>query len=251
MEHLILHLEAPLISFGGETIDNLGVIRRFPAASMVTGLLANALGWRRTEKTRHQRLQDRLLFASRIDREPWGGVPVKDFQTVQLHAKESGWTTKGFPEGRGGGPQTFKAPHLRYRDYWADMGITIAVRLSPEAEEPGLKDLIHALIHPARPLFIGRQPCLPTAPVFVSSLEGETCLAALLNTPIDQDPEVQGKVSLFWPEGEGVEECPPDRTYRLTDERNWISGLHGGARTVCEGTLSRKVFPRHEVQAHG
>ena len=45
MEHLILRLEAPLMAFGGETIDNLGVVRRFPSASMLTGLLANALGW--------------------------------------------------------------------------------------------------------------------------------------------------------------------------------------------------------------
>ena len=47
--HLILNLESPLMAFGGETIDNYGVIRPFPAASMLTGLLANALGWRRVE----------------------------------------------------------------------------------------------------------------------------------------------------------------------------------------------------------
>ena len=39
--HLILTLEAPLMSFGGITIDHLGVTRDFPAASMLTGLLAN------------------------------------------------------------------------------------------------------------------------------------------------------------------------------------------------------------------
>ena len=32
------------MAFGGETIDNLGVIRPFPAVSMLTGLFANALG---------------------------------------------------------------------------------------------------------------------------------------------------------------------------------------------------------------
>ena len=73
MKHLILALESPLMAFGGETIDNLGVIRWFPSASMLTGLLANALGWRRIERERHQRLQDRLVFAARIDREPADG----------------------------------------------------------------------------------------------------------------------------------------------------------------------------------
>ena len=38
MRHLIMRLESPLMAFGGETIDNLGVIRRFPSASMLTGL---------------------------------------------------------------------------------------------------------------------------------------------------------------------------------------------------------------------
>ena len=69
MRHLILNLESPLMAFGGETIDNYGVTRWFPAASMLTGLFANALGWRRVESDRHQSLQDRLVFASRIDRE--------------------------------------------------------------------------------------------------------------------------------------------------------------------------------------
>ena len=84
MRHLILNLEAPLMAFGGETIDNLGVIRSFPAASMLTGLFANALGWRRVERERHQQLQDRIVFAARIDREPAGGVRMTDFQTVKM-----------------------------------------------------------------------------------------------------------------------------------------------------------------------
>ena len=43
MRHLLLRLEAPMMAFGGETIDNLGVIRWFPSLSMLNGLLANAL----------------------------------------------------------------------------------------------------------------------------------------------------------------------------------------------------------------
>ena len=88
--HLILNLESPLMAFGGETIDNYGVIRPFPAASMLTGLLANALGWRRVEAQRHQDLQDRLVFAARIDREPHGGLSMRDFQTAQLGANDRG-----------------------------------------------------------------------------------------------------------------------------------------------------------------
>ena len=95
MQHLIMRLEAPLMSFGGETIDNLGVIRRFPSASMLTGLLANALGWRRIEAQRHQDLQARLVFAARIDREPAGELRMTDFQSAAINNTEQGWTTRG------------------------------------------------------------------------------------------------------------------------------------------------------------
>ena len=133
-KHLILNLEAPLMSFGGETVDNLGVIRPYPAVSMLTGLLANALGWRRIERRRHQDLQDRLVFAARIDREPHGGLSMQDFQSAAINNTEQSWTTRGRPEGRAGG--TYQN-HLRYRDYHADMRVTVALRLQPPDSDPG------------------------------------------------------------------------------------------------------------------
>ena len=174
MQHLIMRLEAPLMSFGGETIDNLGVIRRFPSASMLTGLLANALGWRRIEAQRHQDLQDRLVFAARIDREPAGGLRMTDFQSAAINNTEQGWTTRGKPEGRAGG--TYQN-HLRWRDYFADMRLTVALRLKPAEQAPTLDDLANALQEPARPLFIGRKPCLPSAPLFSCFRDGDTALA--------------------------------------------------------------------------
>lgn len=241
MRHLILNLEAPLMAFGGETIDNYGVVRRFPSVSMLTGLLANALGWRRIERERHQRLQDRLVFAARIDREPAGGVPMQDFQTAQIGAADRGWTTRGRPEGRAGGAATYLAPNLRYRDYWADMRVTVALRLQPEQEAPTLDDLASALESPTRPLFIGRKPCLPSDQLFAGFKEADTALAALVETPVETS-EVAHDVRLLWPEGDGIAGVEANRTYMLTDQRNWTSGLHGGGRTVCEGAVPRDNF---------
>ena len=239
MRYLILNLESPLMAFGGETIDNYGVIRPFPAVSMLTGLFANALGWRRIERERHQALQDRIVFAARIDREPAGGVRMTDFQTAQLGAGDRGWTTRGQPEGRAGGANTYNAPHLRRRDYFADMRVTVALRLEPaevgDENEPTLDDLAAALQEPKRPLFIGRKPCLPSAPLFAGFADGDTTLAALLESG-DGNESLSHR--LLWPEGESVDGITAVRTYRtymLTDQRNWVSGLHGGGRWVCEG----------------
>ena len=233
-KHLIINLESPLMSFGGETIDNLGVIRPFPALSMLTGLLANALGWRRVERQRHQDLQDRIVFAARIDREPHGGLRMTDFQTAAINNTEQGWTTRGRPEGRGGG--TYQN-HLRYRDYYADMRVTVALRLHPADGDPTLDKLAEALEEPARPLFIGRKPCLPSAPLFGGFREGETSLEALLSAPLADGETDRPSVRILWPQGEDIDGILPNRTYMLTDQRNWISGLHGGGRPVQEGNI--------------
>lgn len=247
MRHLIINLEAPLMAFGGETIDNLGVIRPFPALSMLTGLLANALGWRRVERQRHQNLQDRIVMAARIDREPAGGVRMTDFQTAQLAANDRGWTTRGTPEGRAGGANTYLAPHLRYRDYYADMRVTVALRLEPADDMTTLDDLAQALQEPARPLFIGRKPCLPSVPLFGGYAQGDTCLAALLTRPLPQGSIDDEPVRSLWPDGEGATGVENYRTSMLTDQRNWRSGLHGGGRRVCTGAIDRSKFPPHAL----
>ncbi len=88
--YLVLRLEGPLLSFGSEAIDNLGVVRDFPAASMLIGLIANALGWRREDRQAHQDLQDRVIFAARRDRE---GSQFTESQTAHLDGAARHWTT--------------------------------------------------------------------------------------------------------------------------------------------------------------
>lgn len=252
--HLILNLESPLMAFGGETIDAYGVIRPFPAVSMLTGLLANALGWRRIERERHQDLQDRLVFAARIDREPHGGLSMTDFQTAAINNTEQSWTTRGRPEGRGGG--TYQN-HLRYRDYHADMRVTVALRLDPVDSDPTLDELAKALQEPARPLFIGRKPCLPSRPLFGDFVKGESSLDALLSLPMGAGAPLRREsmeVRLLWAEGEEAPDMTGVRLSRramLTDERSWVSGLHGGGRPVCEGTTPREGFGTIQPQEDG
>ena len=241
MRHLILNLESPLMAFGGETIDNLGVIRPFPAVSMLTGLFANALGWRRVERDLHQRLQDRIVFAARIDREPAGGIHMTDFQSAAITNRDRGWTTRGAPEGRGGGTYT---NWLRYRDYYADMRVTVALRLDPTGDAPTLDALADALDEPRRPLFIGRKPCLPSVRLSGGFADGDTALDALLKAPLCKKGVKEGSsIRLAWPESESVERLRPSRSYMITDQRNWTSGLHGGGRAVCDGSLPATEFP--------
>jgi CRISPR system Cascade subunit CasD len=230
---LMIRLTSPLIAFGGETIDSFGVTREFPALSMMTGLFANALGWDRGEAGRHDRLQSRLRIGTRIEH---AGERMTDFQTAQLGAADRGWTTFGVPEARRGGAGSYDSPHLRYRDYHADLTATVAVRLVPDGEAPTLDDLQGALDRPQRPLFIGRKPCLPSTRLFIGFAEADTLLSALQSTQ-----SVNHVALMQWPEGEG--EWPGDRCFEICDERNWVSGFHGGLRPVRECLVQGTGLP--------
>jgi CRISPR system Cascade subunit CasD len=227
--HLLLRLSSPLIAFGGEAIDNLGVIRDFPALSMVTGLFANALGWDRGEDQLHNRLQERLLMGARLDEQ---GSRMTDFQTAQLGANDKAWTTWGTAEERRGGAASYDSPHLRFRDYHADLTALVAVRLEPADESPTLEDIAQALDRPQRPLFIGRKPCLPAGRLVAGWIEADSILTALQAAPLAIGAR---GLRAQWPDGEG--QLAGDRAVDVCDERNWTSGVHGGWRSVREGLI--------------
>jgi CRISPR system Cascade subunit CasD len=221
--YLRLVLEGPLLAFGGEAVDALGVIEAFPAASMLTGLLANALGWQRHHRAALARLQQRLHYAARIDRE---GQRLTDFQTAQLGADDQGWTTRGAPEGRAGA--TYGSPHIRRRDHDADKRVVVALRLDDAGEAPTLADLAAALDEPARPLFLGRKPCLPSSRINAGIVEAETLPDALTSLPpLDTETRL---FRLLLPSTELHQDGDEERPW--SDQRNWRSGVHGGTRII-------------------
>ncbi|MBF0423171.1 MAG: type I-E CRISPR-associated protein Cas5/CasD [Magnetococcales bacterium] len=251
METLILRLEAPLLAFGGPTVDQKGVIRPFPAASMLTGLLGNALGWDHADTDLLDRLQARVRFAARLDRE---GEEVLDYQTVDLgqdfmDMKKLGWTTRGDVEHRGSGSAT-SGTHIRFRSYRADALCTVALALEPADLAPTLTDLAIALREPARPLFLGRKPCLPSTPILAGRMEAATLHAALtVFNHQDVEPEMlfspKNGMRACWPPGQGPED--PDTTLLnlLTDQRDWQNQIHCGQRLVRMGMIHPQRGDQH------
>lgn len=233
MEALLLRLEAPLVAFGGTMVDQHGFIRQFPSGSMLTGLLANALGYHHGDFEKLNRLQQRIRFAARIDRE---GTPIVDYQTVDLGQDflvDTGWTTRGYRQDRGGGTAR-TGTHIRYRHYYADRVCTVALTLDPPDEDPTLEQIEHALDEPARPLFIGRKSCLPSVPIKIKRMTCQSLVEALKKFPARKR-----RLPAQWPEEEG--DFGEGKPAVLCDERDWENQIHCGERYVFEGNLTMEV----------
>ena len=118
---------------------------------MLTGLIANALGWDRGQDQLHNRLQQRLRMGTVLQPMVLRGGTVEarrlvDFQTAELGAADRGWTTWGQPEERRGGIGSYAGPHLRYRHYHAELTAWVALHLAPADETPTLEQVSIGLL---------------------------------------------------------------------------------------------------------
>lgn len=234
MDALLLRLDAPLMSFGGVVVDAIGVTAALPGRSMLTGLLGNALGYRHGENRRLQALQQRIGYAVRCDRP---GREIVDFQTVDLGQPflREGWTTRGKVEGREGGSST--GTHIRYRHFLADAIYTVALNLSPASDEPTLATLATALGQPARPLFVGRKPCIPSSRVSMGLVSGNDLRSILQSVPaVGGGRGVAPPWRAWWP---ATDETPVVGARRIAvyDDRDWTNQIHTGRRWLIEGVI--------------
>lgn len=247
MDILILRFDAPLMSFGAPIVDNRGEIQPYPALSMMTGLLGNALGFDHADSEALDHLQRRLRYAVRQDRE---GERIQDYQTVDLSKPymddKRAWTTRDRLETRKGGSAS-SGTHIRLRDYWADAAYTAALTLDPEDESPSLDDIATALQQPARPLFIGRKTCLPTSSLLLEQTEASRLIDALSDSekaPLASRPDSRSFLQAWWPiqpDAEKPAEKDPvqeDMREPVTDQRDWENQIHAGQRWIAYGPLS-------------
>ena len=233
MDCLILRFDAPLMSFGAVVVDQINPIWRFPGTSMLAGLVGNAFGWSHADTERLQALQERLYFSARWDAEP---EALTEYQTVDLgqgHLVDTGWTTRGEREDREGGTAK-KATHQRWRSYWANGIATLAVALNSQ-NKPQLDAIEGALRAPARPLFLGRKPCVPAGPILIGRRQDSGVKAALQAEPLaDIGCRCRpGRIKALWPLAEG----PGHQEDERFDLRDWTRNIHRSSRRYAVGFL--------------
>jgi CRISPR system Cascade subunit CasD len=169
-------------------------------------------------------------------------VPIQDYQTVDLGQEflvDTGWTTRGVVVDRKGEVddtirKTGHYTHIRFRDYWANGVMTVALTVTGK-EAPTLDALETALRYPARPLFIGRKSCLPSGPILIGQRQAASLKAALAAEPFARiGPRRRPAViDALWPLEEGAGQGTEERY----DLRDWRNNIHRGSERYAVGLL--------------
>ena len=173
MSTLLLRLAAPLQSWGGDSKFERRPTGRTPTKSGVIGICAAALGYRRWEDQKLERLKS-LGFGVRIDRE---GSLLRDFQMAH---EEPFWDPSDRSKvnrGKSG------SSHLSNRYYLADAVFLAAL----EGHETLLMEIDEAIHYPMFPLFLGRRSCPPEGRLTLGIVPDPLC-SALEKHPILAKP---------------------------------------------------------------
>ena len=167
MSTLLLRLAAPLQSWGSESRFTERKTRHEPTKSGVIGLLAAAIGRRRTDG-----IEDlsKLVYGVRIDQP---GSFECDFQTahrMDWNATKERWEA--------GDRKEHNMP-LSHRYYLSDAVFIVGL----EAESAILYEYADALLRPAFPPYLGRRSCPPTGKVVLQVREDAGLMQSLKETP--------------------------------------------------------------------
>jgi CRISPR system Cascade subunit CasD len=232
-EFMVLRLTGPLMVFGDVAVDENRPTAQLPSQSMLTGLVANALGWRAREGARLNRLQERIVYGARRDRV---GETFTDYQNVHIAPGQTMWRFRTLGPLKRGGLKYDNAQ--RWRDYVADGAVTVVLALVPGDEPPTLEAVRQAFLRPARPLFLGRVSCPPSGPLY----RRENVVAASVPEALALVPSLEtpgGDFLAQWP-GQGAFTGVTKESSRLVeraDLRDWGNNFHQGRRIVAEGRL--------------
>ena len=239
--YLRLVFAGPLQSFGTTRVDEWGPTQDFPGLSMITGILANALGWRRTQSERLEALQDAVVYAARIDRP---GALLTDFQIADLRLPhmQGAWMTDGTFFTRTG--TATQAPHPRQRQYWADRVVTIVLALD-RAAPVELSQIARALQFPARGLYLGRKGCVPAEPIYQGVIDAPDLAEALRIAPLHpRSRSLDGRFPALLPgpmdRYAGRPWLEPEYEDILPDRCDWANYTHTGGSLV---TFARLRLP--------
>ncbi|HET8552561.1 MAG TPA: type I-E CRISPR-associated protein Cas5/CasD [Gammaproteobacteria bacterium] len=183
-DFLLFRLYGPMASWGEEAVGEYRPTARHPGKSAILGLIAAALGIRRSRSDALSALSAGYGVAVRVDA---AGELLRDYHTVQTppNRRNQRYYTRR-------DELTWNDPYtlVSQRDYRVEAAWTIALWLAEKPPE-SLATLAAALREPELTLYLGRKSCplaMPLAPRIVQ--------AASLKSAFDAFPAIDSQ----WPD---------------------------------------------------
>ena len=181
-KHLIFQLYGPMASWGDVAVGEMRPTFDHPSKSAVLGLVAAALGLKRSDAEEQRALAENYRFAVRLETP---GVLLRDFHTAEV---PSGKNLPAYVQTRRDELNAVKHkdnPVLSRRDYCCDARATIC--LWSESNDPhwSLYELAEELCTPSFLLYLGRKSCPLSLPLHPQVIEAKTLRAAFQQTPLD------------------------------------------------------------------
>jgi len=160
---LVLWLEAPLQSWGTDSLFGRRDTQDFPSKSGIIGMLIAAMGKRGPQSELLKELSTQVHTVFSFIREQQSSVLLRDFHMVGSgYDHEDPWQNLFIPKTVEGRPAVGGGSKMTYRYYLRDAFFGVVIE--------GKKDLIkrcgEALKNPVFTLSLGRKTCIPTEFVY-------------------------------------------------------------------------------------
>ena len=217
--YLLFRLFGPMAAWGDIAVGERRHVFPQPTKSAILGLVAGALGLRRTDEEQLAAFHDGYGFASRVDSP---GLLLTDFHTAQTPPESAVRRARGFRTRRDelSIRRSDLETILSFRDYHTD-ALAVACLWPLESAPYSLDQLADALRRPVFTPYLGRRSCSPSLPFTPRVVEASSATAALRNAtfPDDEllDLIVSDRACSYYWEGEIPSDLEPLQTIRRRD----------------------------------
>jgi len=180
-KHLLFQLYGPMASWGDVAVGDMRPTFDHPSKSAVLGLVAAALGLKRSNRKYQRILAESYHFAVRLESP---GVMLRDFHTAQV---PSG-SLPAYIETRRDELSIVEADDnaiTSKRDYRCDARATICLWSISNEPKWSLSELAETLRAPSFVLYLGRKSCPLSLPLHPQVVEATSLRAAFQEAPMD------------------------------------------------------------------
>jgi CRISPR-associated protein Cas5/CasD, subtype I-E/ECOLI len=214
--YLLFRLFGPMTAWGDIAVGERRHVFPQPTKSAILGLVAGALGLRRTDAEELASLHGSYGFASRVD---GPGILLTDFHTIQSPPEQRGrrYLTRREELAI---PRDKLDTMLSYRDYQMD-GLAVACIWAFDVAPYSLEQLMESLRRPVFAPYLGRRSCSPSLPFAPKIVEAESPTAALRTATFPEDDLLRDLISsrtrsYYW-EGDSASDMKMLQTFRRRD----------------------------------